>query len=677
VKRRIFALASCIACTAQAQQSGVVVTPADADADPSLTLPNIFTARKRAAAVPGGANVVDGDSYREGRVSTLNDALSYSPGVFSASRFGAEEARLSIRGSGLQRTFHLRGIKLMQDGVPLNLADGSGDFQSVEPLQTRYIEVLRGANALQHGSSTLGGAINYASVTGYDNWPFLARGEIGSFGYKRLQATTGAVHGDLDFIATISTFNQDGFRKHAVQDAERATANLGYRFSADLETRFYFSYTNSDSELPGNLTKAQLQANPRQANPANVTGHQKRDIDWYRFSSKTVWRFGASRVEAAAYYNDKMLFHPIFQVLDQKNEDAGLDFRFSNENSVFQRKNIFVIGMQPSRGTIMDDRFVNVGGNRGARTNKLDQVAQNIELYAQNQHYVTDKAVAVVGVQHSRNERRSKDLFVNPGQGDESFERTYRGTSPKVGARYEFTPSVQVFANYSASYEPPSFGELVGGLAPNLVNAQKGRTAEVGTRGTVGGISWDVAVYHARIRDELLTTQVFPAGNNPAPSPQTVNVPRTVHEGLELGTSGRFLKSFEWRQALFVNRFRFDADPAFGDNPLPGLPKSLFKGELVHRWGGGIFAGVNVEHSPQRYAVDMANTLFADKYTVWGAKLGRKIAPHWSWFVEARNLTDEKYAATTGVTRNQLGLDGPQFLPGDGQSFYAGLEWKL
>jgi iron complex outermembrane receptor protein len=45
--------------------------------------------------------------------------------------------------------------------------------------------------------------------------------------------------------------------------------------------------------------------------------------------------------------------------------------------------------------------------------------------------------------------------------------------------------------------------------------------------------------------------------------------------------------------------------------------------------------------------------------------------------VEVRNLADERYAATTGVTRDQAGLDGAQFLPGDGRSFYAGLEWKL
>jgi iron complex outermembrane receptor protein len=678
MKRAIIALALALggAGAVQAQTSAIVVTPSSVP-DPSLTLPNIFTARQRIATVPGGASVVDADSYREGRVSTLNDALGYVPGVFSPPRFGAEEARLSIRGSGIQRTFHLRGIKLMQDGVPLNLADGSGDFQAVEPLQTRYIEVFRGANALQYGSSTLGGAINYVSVTGYDNWPLLARYEAGSFDYKRAQLSGGGVKGDLDWIATYSTFDQDGFRAHAVQHAQRATANAGYKLSPDLETRFYFSYANSDSQLPGSITKAQLQADPRQANAANVSGNQKRDIDWYRFSNKTVWKLGDARVELSAYYNDKRLFHPIFQLFDQNNRDAGAEIRWVSEAKLFERRNILTAGYQPSRGTIAEDRWLNVGGNRGARVNKFDQLAENHELYVENQHYLTDKAVLVLGAQHSRNRRRNKDLFIAPGEGDESFDVRYQGTSPKIGARYEFTPAIQVFANFSGSYEPPSFGELTGGLAPVANRAQKGKTLEAGTRGALNDVSWDAAVYRAAVRDELLTTQVFPAGNTLAPSPQTVNAPRTLHQGLELGTSGRFLKRFEWRQALFINRFRFDGDPAFGNNELPGLPKSLLKAEVVHRWAGGLYAGVNVEHSPQRYAVDMTNSFFADPYSVWGAKVGQRIAPHWSWFVEGRNLGNKKYASTTGVARDLAGADAAQFLPGDGRAFYAGLEWKL
>lgn len=679
MKKR-FVLAAALVCSPAAAQEkqldAVVVTP-DSVPDPSLTLPSIHTARKRIATVPGGANVVDGDSYREGRVSTLNDALSYSPGVFSASRFGAEEARLSIRGSGLQRTFHLRGVKLMQDGVPLNLADGSGDFQAVEPLQTRYIEVFRGANALQHGSSTLGGAINYVSVNGYDNWPFLARAEAGSFGYLRSQVTGGGVHGNMDWIATYSTFNQDGFRHHAVQKAQRATANAGYKLTPDLETRFYFSFANSDSQLPGNITKAQMQSDPRQANAANLTGDQKRDIDWARWSNKTVWRLGEGRFEFAAYYNDKTLFHPIFQVISQANKDYGAELRWVSEAKWFGRRNVFTAGFQPSRGTIRDDRHVNVNGHRGALLNAFDQVASGRELYVENQHYFLARTALVLGVQHTSTRRRSNDLFVPAGQANESFDLRYRGTSPKLGLRHELTGAVQLFANLSGSYEPPSFGELAGGLFPNLSRAQKGTTLEIGGRGTLRDLSWDVAFYDARLKDELLTTSVIPAGNNPAPSPQTVNVPRTVHRGLELGTSGRFLKSFEWRQSLFVQRFRFQGDPVFGNNVLPGLPKTLLKAELVHRWGNGVYAGVSVESSPNRYPIDMANTFYADPYTVWGAKVGQKISAHWSWFLEGRNLGDKKYASTTGVTRTQLGLDGAQFLPGDGRSAYFGLEYKL
>jgi iron complex outermembrane receptor protein len=659
----------------------VVVTAGPSSPDPSLTLPNIHTARKRIETIPGGANVVDGDSYREGRVSTLNDALMYSPGVFSASRFGAEEARLSIRGSGIQRTFHLRGIKLMQDGVPLNLADGSGDFQSVEPLHTRYIEVYRGANALQYGSSTLGGAINYVSVTGYDNWKFLARGEAGSFGYRRGQVTGGGVEGDLDWAATYSTFDQDGFRDHAVQKAQRATANAGYRFSGDVETRFFFSYANSDSQLPGNLTKAQLESDPTQANPANVSGNQKRDIDWLRLSNKTVVRLGGGRLEASLWALDKTLFHPIFQVFDQENKDYGAELRWVGEAPLAGRRNILTAGISPTRGTIEEDRWLNLGGNRGARVNKFDQLAENLEVYVEDQYYVLPQWALVAGAQYSRNRRKNTDLFIAPGEGDESFDQEYSHTSPKVGVRYEMTPRAQFFANYSGSYEPPSFGELAGGLRPNLVNPQTAKTFEIGSRGqmgeTPGDLTWDVAVYNAQVKDELLQTQVFAAGNSGAVAPQTVNAPRTVHRGIEAGMSGRFAKAFEARGALLINDFRFDGDPDFGNNVLPGLPKSLFRGEIVYRAVHGLYAGVTVEWSPQSYPVDMANTFFADPYTIWGAKVGQKLGGHWAWFVEGRNLGNVKYASTTGVTRNQAGLDGAQFLPGDGRAYYAGLEWRL
>ena len=149
-------------------EAPVQLAPVDVSADStrSLTVPTVAEARDALARTPGGTEVIDASRYLRGRASTLDDTFGLSAGIVAQSRFGSDEARISIRGSGLQRTFHGRGLRILQDGVPLNLSDGSFDMQAIEPLAAAYINVWRGANALDQGSSTLGGAIDYVSRTG-------------------------------------------------------------------------------------------------------------------------------------------------------------------------------------------------------------------------------------------------------------------------------------------------------------------------------------------------------------------------------------------------------------------------------------------------------------------------------------------------------------------------------
>lgn len=59
----------------------------------------------------------------------MRDTLAFSPGVYTQPRYG-QEVRISIRGSGISRGFHMRGLMLLQDGAPINLADDNGDFQN-------------------------------------------------------------------------------------------------------------------------------------------------------------------------------------------------------------------------------------------------------------------------------------------------------------------------------------------------------------------------------------------------------------------------------------------------------------------------------------------------------------------------------------------------------------------
>lgn len=688
----------------------------DAAPEPlSLTVPDLAKAREILELRPGGVAVIDAEDYKKGRATTLKDALDYAPGVFVQPRFGSEEARLSIRGSGIQRTFHGRGLKLMQDGVPLNLADGGFDFQSIEPLASQYIEVYRGANALEYGSTALGGAINFVSHTGHTADPLQVRAEYGSFNSIRGQISSGIVADDQDAYVSFSHSSTDGFREHSVQNNQRFFGNFGWQLNPGLETRFYLTFAKTDSELPGDLTKAEMLEDPTQAArvPAflrgiqpvarfdRVTSDWKRDFELFRLANRTTWERGEETLTIGGFWSHKSLDHPILFVIDQSTHDFGVSVRYDNEADLFGRENHFTAGFTPTYGSTEDTRYENRFGSRGALFADSYQTSLNADLYAQNVHYLLPGTALVTGAQLSHAERTNRDLF--PAGPDNSDSQQWSAFSPKLGVLWEPAPETQVFTNVSRSFEPPSFGELVdanlGGAGLIPLDDQTATTFEIGTRRQSGKVSWDLAYYHSRIDGELLQYQVLPG------LAQTVNAGHTVHQGVEAsvqvelasglftGKSGPFPAASAtspaaksphepWEDRLVFrhnylwNDFRFENDPTFGDNALPGIPGHYLRAELLYEHPGGVYAGPNVEWVPSDYSVDSAGTEFADAYALLGFKVGFRSRSGLSMYVEARNLTDEIYAATTGVVGTSPPGGGALFLPGDGRSVFAGIEWR-
>lgn len=644
----------------------------------SLTQPDIETAKENLAKTAGGTTVVNMETVREGRTSNMQDTLGMATGVLAQSRFGAEETRLSVRGSGLQRTFHGRGLKLMQDGIAVNLADGGFDFPGIDPMATDYIEIYRGANALQYGSTNLGGSINFISRTGYTAPALEVRSEGGSYGYYRLGVSTGGVKDNVDYFVSASKYHSDSFRDNAQQGADRLTGNIGVKINEQVETRFFFGYVNNDSQLSSSLTKAQLKDDPRQATVIPGQGINERNINVTRLANKTTILFDQSKLELGAFYARKGLFHPIGNfgdttgVIDQESYDIGLTARWAYQGELFGYKNEFVAGLSPTRGRTDAKNYRNVNATRGALLNDFDQKATNFETYLEDRLSLDEQWTLIAGLQYAKSKRDSQDQMIT-ASGDQSVNKTYSQTSPKLGVLYQLQPQVQLFANASRSFEPPSFGEL-NSLVVSSLKAQKGTTFEIGSRGNSEFVDWDVALYHARLQDELLAVA---AAGSPVAS-QTINAGKTIHRGVEFGLTARLPYSLQWRSSLLINDFKLDNDPTFGSNRLPGIQRSLMRAELVYRGSDvleNFYIGPTIEWSPQRYNVDFAETLYADSYFLWGMKAGQKINQHWSWFVEGRNLANQKYAATTGVARNQNGADGALFLPGDGRTAYLGVTW--
>lgn len=105
------------------------------------------------------------------------------------------------------------------------------------------------------------------------------------------------------------------------------------------------------------------------------------------------------------------------------------------------------------------------------------------------------------------------------------------------------------------------------------------------------------------------------------------------------------------------------------------MPPELPRLEAGWHIGEQLRLAPTLEWTRQDYYVDHANTVRAPSYAIWGLRLSGSIGEPLSWFADACSLGDRAYIATTGVVADARGRDGAYFLPGDGRSIYAGLEW--
>ncbi len=656
----------------------------------SLTVPNTAEARVEIDRTPGGVELVPDTAYKPSTpAATLKDALDYVPGVFVQPKWG-DDSRLSIRGSGLSRNFHGRGVQLMMDGIiPISTADGASDFQEIDPTAYRYIEVYKGANALRFGANSLGGAINFVMPTGYDADLFGARVDVGSFGFHKLAASSGGVAGPADYFITGTWQEQDGFRDHSDGESVRGAMNLGYRLSPDMETRFYINANYVRQRIPGAVTKQEALSNPSGAfaRPGlggtgfgndNVDRDYQRNLDTVRVANRTTIRVAPGTVvEVGGFYLDRHLDHPIFNVLDNQHDEMGGFARIVDDGLIGGFRNRFVAGVSRHDGDVRARQYQNVLGRRGVLAADAMQISENTVVYAENSFFVLPDVALVTGAQYVRVAREVQDDFLS--NGNQSGAADFEFWSPKGGVVWDVTSNAQVFGNISRSGEAPTFGEITLNPAATIsLKVQRATTYEIGTRGSVDGFTWDLALYRADIKNEFQCLAVGATG-----SCTQVNLNDTIHQGVEVGGGARLWeglwernarKDAIWFNAAYTfSDFRFDNDPVFGDNELPGAPRHFLRAELLYKHPTGVYLGPNVEWVPQAYYVDSANTLATEAYALWGAKLGFDDGGPITAYIEGRNLSDEAYISSASIA-TKADATSTLFEPGNGRAVYAGVQ---
>ncbi|WP_034742541.1 TonB-dependent receptor family protein [Hyphomonas chukchiensis] len=582
------------------------------------------------AKTPGGADVVPHEDYADRFLVSLRDTLAFSPGVYTQPRFG-QEVRISIRGSGLSRGYHMRGLTLLQDGVPINLADDNGDFQELEPIFFDHLEVFRGSNALRYGSGTLGGAINGVTPTGRTAPGVYVRADVGSNDTARLLVSGGMAGGRLDAWGAVSADTSDGDRDHAKRESVRFNGNVGYAVTDRITTRFYASVNQLNQELPGALTETVALNEPK---TGNFTGDQGRDIESVRLQNQTTIAFDNSELKLGVFLNDKSLHHPIFQVIEQDTQDRGAFARWDWAGDRWEA----TIGGEARFGDVDYQRYINNDGASAALAFDADQKAYTRNVYSELRYHATDRLTLIGGGIYANGKREQFEKFnlFSGGATGVKGEKEFNAFSPKLGVLYAATPDIQVYGNLSKSAEFPGYGELAQVAAFVPVEKQTAWTLEAGTRGRKGIAEWDVSVYRSEIDGELLQYTV----NADIPA-STFNGDQTVHQGVEAGLSLQLNDWLRLRQVYTYSDFRFDDDVQYGDNRLPVVPEHVYRAEL--RVGTDrLHVAPSVEWVPEGPYADYNNTKQVDGYVLLGATASWSVNDRMDLFLDARNLGGEK-----------------------------------
>src|SRR3990167_2751624 len=372
----------------------VIVTARPDPEDPAV----VARARKRLSETPGAVSVISSESYASRFALALDDMLRDAPGVYAQRKWGGD-IRISIRGSGIGNANHNRGLLLAQDGLPLNEADGYGDSQIADPLLARYTEVYRGGNALRFGGALLGGEINMVTPTGADaGFENQIRVDGGSFGLLREHVAVARQIGDWDVFAAATNQTGQGWRPQSQQNLQFATLNVGRAFGEDREVRLIVNGADIAQEIPGALTRAQFDQNPRQAAAGNYANDQGRNARGLRGSLRTRWRLNESLVfEGGAYAIWKDLDHPIFQVIDQQSRNYSVFGRLEWDGEIGGMPADAFAGVWLRKGDLDSNFYANIKGARGAPTSISQQNAAASDLFGEGRLFVSERLALVVG----------------------------------------------------------------------------------------------------------------------------------------------------------------------------------------------------------------------------------------------------------------------------------------
>ena len=628
---------------------------------------------------PLAVSVVGSEALGATKGASLDEALGGLPGVLAQNRAGWTDLRLTVRGFGARgagdrsNAGTSRGLRVLADGFPETEPDGRTAFDLVDLDAAAGIAVVR-TNASTLWGNAAGGVVAVSTRPAVDRTFVEARAAAGPFGFRKGALTAGARLGQGVLWGAATRMATDGWRAHA--DGERTYVNVGVAQPLGAATNLTAVLTAARNayRIPGPLTKAQFDADPRQANPTYAARRERRDNRLARLGVALDHRVGGTEVTGSVYLNPKYLQRSergTYRDFTRQHVGAALTARREAALTAGWRGALLV----GADGQYQDGAILfyglNAEGNRGTdlRDNK-GEGARSGGVFVQADA-AGERLTVSVGARFDdvTYDYRS---FITPRLND---EKSFRHVTPKVGASWRYGRQAAVYAALGGGVEVPAgnetdpvgtYGQDTVTVLNPLLKPVRSTTFEVGTkgawapRGAVGALRYDVAAFAIDVRDDLVPYRggrfYFTAGRTFRPGLEAA-LDADLGRAVSLGGSVTAMDARYRRYA--VDSLHYGKPGRIADyegNEVAGIARLSWstRARFAPPAARGLFAALTAQ-GVGAYFADDANRVRVPGYALVGATVGtdRPVAVGQGLtlrgFVSVANLLDRTYAGSAYV----------------------------
>jgi iron complex outermembrane recepter protein len=648
--------------------------------------------------IPYSVFRVDRKELQFGKKVSAKNVLADVPGLFLQSRYGNKEIRVTIRGYGTRSNSGVRGVKILQDGIPESEPDGETVIDAVDFTSLGGVEVVKGNLSSIYGNSP-GGVVNFISDLYFPKNFITTNNQYGNYGLRQNGLKLGIKTNDYRFFVSYFYRNLDGYRNHNVEYQNLVNSVYEGYIGTKSTISVLGNYVKGFDRLPGPITKEQYYADPFQAYDLAVAKDFRTETKKGRLAVRFKTIFGKTNnneVEVTGYggIKDYMKTDDINYIISTRNSVGSL-LRYTNRSALSNHNNVFTVGMDFAYQSGPRTIFDNVAGQRGPNVNdEFEDIQSNMGFYMENQfELIKNKSNIIFSTRYDR-VGLSKNSLQYTGYIDTS--RIFESITPKFGINYKLTPSIALYTSYAVGVDIPTVSELDNNyftsnirytLNPDL-KPQKSQNFEFGIKGNLMNkksefmrkLRFEATFFDYVIRDELVP---FTINQNAF----FRNATRTNRVGLEFGFMCEPIEGIELVTNYTYTNFKYKDYRAviqspsgnyleeYSENYVPSIPQHIlnfilnFEFEISETFSG--LLQWDCDYLSRMYVNDK-NTETAPSYFYGNVMGGINFSVgnlNTILFVGANNIFDKRYVGYININD----FYGRYYETGEPRSIYSGL----